>query len=154
MFKTNKSVLFDLEVYKIVFLFILALHLSDGKAQGLLFNSNDSLVNKRTSLHVFNPDIPTFKDYLVINFDLSLWDNAHLGYVFNLADKDNSYSLSYIYMNGEGYLNFNIDRQSNKIKIPLQASLLKKNRWMKVKIYLDLMNLFMFILSLLGGRRR
>jgi len=138
MFKTNKSVLFNLEVFKIVFLFILALHLSDGKAQGLLFNSNDSLVNKRTSLHVFNPDIPTFKDYLVINFDLSLWDNAHLGYVFNLADKDNSYSLSYIYMNGKGYLNFNIDRQSNKIKIPLQASLLKKNSWMKVKIYLDL----------------
>ncbi|MDB5153396.1 MAG: hypothetical protein JWR54_2147 [Mucilaginibacter sp.] len=135
MLKTNKILLLN---FKVFFLFVLTLQFPDSKAQGLLFNSNDSLLTKRTSLHVFSSDLPVFRDHLSINFDLSLWDNAHLGYVFNLTDKDNSYSLSYLYMNGAGYLNFNIDRQSNKIKIPLQASLLKKEKWMKVKVDLDL----------------
>lgn len=138
MLKTNKTIFFNL--YKTVFLFLLALHVFDGKAQGLLFNSNDSLLTKRTSLHVFSDQVPEFKDHLFINFDISLWDNAHLGYVFNLAEKDNSYSLSYLYMNGAGSLNFNIDRQSNKIQIPLDASMLKKGKWMKIRMDLDLKN--------------
>jgi len=134
--KINRNLLLNWKV--IVCLFILSFQFLDSKAQGLLFNSNDSLLTKRTSLKVFNADIPEFRDHLFINFDLSLWDNAHLGYVFNLAEKDNSYSLSYLYNDGAGYLNFNIDRKSNKIKIPLDASLLKKKKWMRVKIDLDL----------------
>ncbi|MDB5026262.1 MAG: hypothetical protein JWP78_4017 [Mucilaginibacter sp.] len=135
MLKTNKILLLN---FKVLFLFVLTLWFPDSKAQGLLFNSNDSLLTKRTSLHVFSSDVPVFQGHLSINFDLALWDNAHLGYVFNLADKESSYSLSYLYMDGAGYLNFNIDRQSNKIKIPLEASLLKKEKWMKVKVDLDL----------------
>jgi DNA-binding SARP family transcriptional activator len=123
---------------KTILFFILTLGFLDCKAQGLLFNSNDSLLTKRTSLQLFRSEVPLFQDRLLINFDLSLWDNAHLGYVFNLADRDNSYSLSYLYMDGAGYLNFNIDRQSNKITIPLQASMLRKGKWIKVKIDLDL----------------
>lgn len=126
--------------YKAVFLFILVFYASNSKAQGLIFNSNDSLLTKRTSLQVFGPEVPVFKNHLSISFDLSLWDNDHLGYVFILADKDNSYSLSYLYRDGAGYLNFNIDRKSNKIKIPLQASLLKKENWMKVRVDMDLIN--------------
>lgn len=140
MLKTNKILLRGFKVFKILFLFALILQCSRSKAQGLLFNSNDSLLTKRTSLHVFSNDVPVFKDNLSISFDLSLWDNAHLGYVLNLADKDNSYSLSYLYMDGKGFLNFNIDRQSNKIKIPLNASLLKKGKWMRIKLNLDLKN--------------
>jgi hypothetical protein len=134
----SKTLLFNL--YKTIFLFILSFCVLDSKAQGLVFNSNDSLLTKRTSLQVFSADAPIFKDHLSINFDLSLWDNANLGYVFNLADKDNSYSLSYLYMDGAGYLNFNIDRKSNKIKIPLHASLLKKENWMKVRVDMDMKN--------------
>jgi len=110
----------------------------NAKGQGLLFKSNDSLLTKRTSFHVFSSDMPEFHHHAFINFDLSLWDNSNLGYVFNIADKDNSYSLSYLYNNNTGYLNFNVDSKSNKIKIPLQPAILKKKRWMKVKIDLDL----------------
>ena len=113
-------------LYKTVFLFILSFCVLDSKAQGLVFNSNDSLLTKRTSLHVFGADPPVFKDHLSISFDLSLCDNANLGYVFNLADKDNSYSLSYLYTNGAGNLHFNIDRQSSKLTIPLRADQLKR----------------------------
>jgi DNA-binding SARP family transcriptional activator len=136
MLKFNKALFFYL--YKTVFLLLFTFQFLDGKAQGLLFNSNDSLLTKRTSLRVFNNDVPEFRRHLYIDFDLSLWDNAHLGYVFNLAQKDNSYSLSYLYMNSSGFLNFNIDRKSNKIQIPLDKSMLKKGKWMKVHMDFDL----------------
>lgn len=136
--KINKNLL--LILLKSAIQFILIFYTLDSKAQGLIFNSNDSLLTKRTSLQVFGSDMPVFKDRLIISFDLSLWDNGHLGYVFNLADKDNSYSLSYLFMDGAGYLNFNIDRKSNKIKIPLRASWLKKEKWMRVRMDLDLKN--------------
>jgi DNA-binding SARP family transcriptional activator len=136
MLKFNKALFFYL--YKTVFLLLFTFQFLDGKAQGLLFNSNDSLLTKRTSLRVFSNDVPEFYGHLYINFDLSLWDNAHLGYVLNLAEKDNSYSLSYLYMNSSGFLNFNIDRKSNKIQIPLDKSMLKKGKWIKVRMDFDL----------------
>jgi len=109
-------------------------------AQGLLFNSNDSLVTRRTSLRVFGDNVREFHGHLSVSFYLSLWDNAHLGYILNIAGPNNSYSLSYIYLNGRGFLNFNIDRKSNKINIPLDQSLLKKGKWIPVTLDLDLIN--------------
>jgi len=109
-------------------------------AQGLLFNSNDSLVTRRTSLHVFGNNSHEFHGHLSISFHLSLWDEEHLGYILSIAEKDNSYSLSYLYLNGAGYLNFNIDRKSNKIKVPLDASILKKGRWIPIALDIDLVN--------------
>ena len=139
MVKKSKILLLQFKVYKVVFLLIMMLPAFKGIAQGLLFNSNDSLLSKRTSYEVFKTVEPTFKDYLLISFDLSLWDNEHLGYVFNITDhKDNSYSLSYIRNNNSSYLNFNIDSKSNKIKIPLRITQLKKRNWINVKVKLDL----------------
>jgi two-component SAPR family response regulator len=110
------------------------------KAEGLMFSSNDSLVAKRTSYDVFKTATPVFKDHLLIDFDLVLWDKNHLGYIFNVSDKNNSYSLSYINTDNTSYLNFNIDRVSNKLKIPLQDSQLKKHKWIKVKVDFNLLN--------------
>jgi len=126
------------KVRTIILLVIVHLYVLETGAQGLQFNSEDSLLTQRTSYRVFSKDPPVFQDHFFISFDLSLWDNANLGYVFNLAGNDNSYSLSYLYANGTGTLNFNIDRKSNKISIPLPASLLKKRNWFKVRIDLDL----------------
>jgi len=109
------------------------------KGQGLQFNSNDSLMGKRTSYEVFKQAPPTFNGHLSISFSLSLWDNAHLGYVLNITDsKANSYSLSYIYFNKQPYLNFNIDSRSNKITIPLSLKQLSRRTWIPVKVDLDL----------------
>ncbi|WCT14078.1 kelch repeat-containing protein [Mucilaginibacter jinjuensis] len=110
------------------------------KAEGLMFSSNDSLVAKRTSYDVFKATTPVFKEHLLIDFDLVLWDKNHLGYIFNVSDKNNSYSLSYINTDNTSYLNFNIDRVSNKLKIPLQDSQLKKHKWIKVKVDFNLLN--------------
>lgn len=108
------------------------------KGQGLQFNANDSLLIKRTSYNVFASGNTTFRHHLLISFDLSVWDRSNLGYILNVADKENSYSLSYLFNNDTGYLNFNIDAKSNKIKIPLSQTLLVRKKWMKVVISFDL----------------
>jgi len=140
MIRKDKILLLLPQAYKIVFLLVMLLPAVKSKAQGLQFNSNDSLMSQRTSYVVFANEAPTFNDHLSINFDLSLWDNDHLGYVFNITDtKSNSYSLTYIYnYNGSPTLNFNIDSKSNKIEIPLSLAQLKKRKWIKIRADIDL----------------
>lgn len=140
MIKKDKDLILHLKVYKIILLFILVVPALKSQAQGLMFNSNDALMSERTAYTVFSSDAPTFHDHLRMNFDLSLWDNEHLGYVFNIIDSHkNSYSLTYIYnINGSPALNFNIDSKSNKIKIPLHLSQLNKRIWINVKVDIDL----------------
>jgi len=122
----------------ILLLYILSLSVLRAHGQGLQFKSEDSLLTQRTSYRVFSSHVPVFYGHFYISFDLSLWDNANLGYVFNLADKDVSYSLSYLYTNGAGSLNFNIDSRSNKLSIPIPAAALQRNKWLKIKIALNL----------------
>ena len=140
MIEKDKGLLLNLKVYKILWLFVMLLPVLKGNAQGLMFKSNDYLMGERTSYTVFASDIPTFYDHLAMDFDLSLWDNEHLGYVFNIIDsRGNSYSLTYIYnLNGSPSLNFNIDSKSNKIKIPISLAQLNKRNWIRIKVYIDL----------------
>jgi two-component SAPR family response regulator len=142
MIRKDKVLLLPPRLYKIMFLLLMLLPAVKGNAQGLQFNSNDSLMSQRTSYVVFANETPTFNNRLLISFDLSLWDNDHLGYVFNITDtKNNSYSLTYIYnYNGSPTLNFNIDSKSNKIEIPLSLAQLKKRKWIKIKVDIDLKN--------------
>ncbi len=121
---------------------ILCFSVLTARSQGLLFKSEDSLLTRRTSLHIFDNHPPLFRDNFYIEFDLSLWGNSNLGYVLDVAgkDSDNSYSLSYLYTNGAGALNFNIDRKSNKLVIPLASSLLRKKAWFRVRLDFDLTN--------------
>jgi hypothetical protein len=126
------------KVVRTILLIILCFSILHAHTQGLQFKSEDSLLTQRTSYHVFNSHVPTFYGHFYISFDLSLWDNANLGYVFNLADKDISYSLSYLYNSGAGSLNFNIDSKSNKLSMPITAAALQKKNWLKLKIELDL----------------
>src|SRR5438067_8009950 len=98
MAKKSNVLMLSKRACKIVLLFMMMLSALRSKGQGLQFGSNDSLMSKRTSYQVFKDDAPTFHDRLVISFDLSLWDNQHLGYILNLTDdQGNSYSLSAIY---------------------------------------------------------
>lgn len=133
-----RKLFFDFGILGLVICLCACLLGTTAQAQGLMFNSNETLINKRTSYNVFNYTTPTFDDRLSISFDLSLWGNQNLGYIFNLTGKHDSYSLSYLYNNDAAVLNFNIDRKSNKLKIPLTASQLGKRKWIKIKVDLDL----------------
>jgi DNA-binding SARP family transcriptional activator len=139
MTKAGRILLLQSWVYKVLIFAGILCSSIKAQAQGLQFNSNDSLMEKRTSYSVFKQDKPAFNDHLSIRFDLALWDNSHLGYVLSIADnQNNSYSLSYIYLNGAAYLNFNIDSKSNKLTIPLSLKQLSKRTWIPVKIDVDL----------------
>jgi two-component SAPR family response regulator len=108
-------------------------------AQGLRFNSNDSLINKRTSYNVFQQESPKFNKQLTIAFDLSLWDVEHFGYILNITDNNqNSYSLTYNHTTDQGNLYFNVDGKTNKLKIPLKKDLLVRRNWLAVRLELDL----------------
>lgn len=133
-----KRLHFKSGVLGIVFYVVAGLFATTAKGQGLMFNANETLLNKRTSYNVFNTITPTFDNHLLINFDLSLWDKENLGYIFSLTGKTDSYSLSYLYYRNEAILNFNIDRKSNKLHMPLSLSQLGKRKWIKIKVDLDL----------------
>jgi two-component SAPR family response regulator len=115
--------------------------LQESAAQGLRFNSNDSLINKRSSYDVFSKQTPKFDKELILAFDLSIWDLEHFGYILNITDQQQkSYSLTYIHSNDQGSLYFNIDGKQSKLKMPLDKAILKKNTWIKVRIKMDLEN--------------
>ncbi|MCO5949125.1 hypothetical protein [Mucilaginibacter flavidus] len=56
MIRKNKIFVLHFHVYKIVFAFIILFAAVKGKGQGLQFNSNDSLLAKRTSYSVFKTE--------------------------------------------------------------------------------------------------
>ena len=137
MWQVKKMLLRNYKTY-ISALLLFCSTVAGANAQGLMFNSNQSLLNKRTSYDVFNTIAPEFKDKLSLIFDLSLWDEQNLGYIFSLAGKKESYSLSYLYFNGAAYLNFNIDRKCNKLKILLSPAQLGKRKWIHIRADFDL----------------
>lgn len=115
---------------------LLFLLVSSAKAQGLLFNSNDSLLLKRTSYQVFSGTVHRFQDQFQISFDLSIWDKKHFGYLLTLKDDAGKlYTLSYLYPGKDtGFLHFNIGNESNKIKIRLTPEQLRQRQWMTIKL--------------------
>jgi len=104
-------------------------------AQGLLFNSNDSLLLKRTAYQVFSKP-PQFNNNFSISFDLSIWDKKHLGYVLTVKDDAGRlYTLSYLYPGKDtAYLHLNIGNESNKIRIRLTPSQLQERQWMTIRL--------------------
>ncbi len=104
-------------------------------AQGLLFNSNDSLLLKRTAYQVFSKP-PQFNNNFSISFDLSIWDKKHFGYVLTVKDDAGRlYTLSYLYPGKDtGYLHLNIGNESNKIRIRLTPSELQQRQWMTIRL--------------------
>jgi two-component SAPR family response regulator len=122
----------------VIIVLIFYFSIPSGRAQGLMFSSNNTLISKRTSYQVFTKTDFSFSTRLHIDFDLLLWDENHLGYIVLVTDKDNSYSLSYLNTKNTSSLNFNIDRVSNKLNIPLNEDEINKHKWIKVKIDFDL----------------
>ncbi|WP_295768969.1 BTAD domain-containing putative transcriptional regulator [uncultured Mucilaginibacter sp.] len=105
-------------------------------AQGLLFNSNNASISKRTSYQVFGKNEINIRSHLHVDFELMLWDQNHLGYIFQFGNSENSISLSHLNTHDTSSLNLNIDRVSNKIKAPFDLNKLGR-KWVKIAIDLD-----------------
>lgn len=109
-------------------------------SQGLLFNSNDRLIDERTSYSVFAKEQPTFYNSFLVDFDLSIVDPNSFGYIFSIKDKNNdtSYSLAYINNDENSFqLKFNLDGVSNLLTIPLKKTTLGARRWINISIHFN-----------------
>lgn len=122
-------------LFSTLMVLVMLLICSKANAQGLLFNSNDSLLLKRTSYQVFD-GAPQFNNHFSISFDLSIWDKKHFGYILTVKDDAGRlYTVSYLYPGKDmGYLHLNVGNESNKIKIQLTGSELQQRQWMKIKL--------------------
>jgi len=111
-----------------------------GNSQGLLFNSNDSLIAQRTEYNVFGNNQPDFNKPFEIDFDLSILDSNSFGYILTIGDKKSStsYSLTYLKRAEESFeLSFNLDGVENLLKIPLDKNSLGYKKWIKLSLKFD-----------------
>lgn len=123
-----------------VIIFINLLILNNGFAAGLRFNGSEHLIDERTSYDVFCGKSPHFSGKLNINFDISLLEPSHFGYIVRLKNNeaDKIYNLSY-YIDGETTLfKFNEEGGKNLITAKLRNQELQKLHWFNISIAFDM----------------
>ena len=117
-------------LFKLLFISIVAFPFL-GRAQGIRFNSSDSLIINRTSYKVFAHNQPKFVGDINIDFNVSIIDSETFGYVFYIKDKNNpiSYSLAYVGKDKKsGEIKLNLDGVKTLFTFPLKkASLGERN---------------------------
>ncbi len=121
---------------KSIFLIILMFSFSV-EAQGIRFNSNDNLINNRTSYNVFAHYQPVFEGDFNIEFDVSIKNSEIFGYVLYLNDKINpvSYSLAYVSKDqNSGEFKLNLDGVKTVLTVPIKKELLGSRKWIKVSL--------------------
>ena len=113
-------------------------------AQGLKFNSNDSVISKRTSFNLFEYEKPKIEGDLTISFELSFYETPSFGYIFNIKDKSNpiSYSLALVFEKDQtgtiqNFLKFNIDNEEEIFSIPLDKNEIGERKWNNITISLN-----------------
>jgi len=110
-------------------------------ASGLLFKTNQELIESRTSLDLYNGDFQKMTDSFSIRFDISIWDTYAFGYVFRLVNKkQEEINLVFVTFRGNDSLHFDFNSNiTNKfIHIPVSKEILKKENWLPVFMHFDL----------------
>ena len=109
-------------------------------ANGVLFSGNSSLVDKRTSYSVFNPEnIPTFQDELTMSFEIQIKEFNTFGYLFSLQDQvtNNSYILVFTFDNhSHSLFQFNTEGKSNHTTIKFSNNALN-HRWIPIRLSIN-----------------
>ena len=133
-------------IYVIIFFISWIIQLSfasDNSASGLLFRSNNELIDHRTSLDLFNGSYKKFENTFSVNFDLSIWDIKRFGYVLRLVDEQEK-EISLVFVNFKGnnnlYFDFNYSETTNSVQIPVSKENLVKVKWINFSLTFDLKN--------------
>jgi len=109
---------------------------------GLKFNGNDYPINKRTSYSIFGDKTVEFSEYFEVEFNLSLYSAAEIGYIIRIKNRqsDKIYNLFY---DGQGeniVFRFNEEGKSSLIIAEMDKEELLDAHWFKMKIAFDLKN--------------
>lgn len=107
------------------------------KAQGLHFNSNNMLIEERTSYRVFEYNNLVFEGEFKITFKLKINSRDTYGNIISIGDQNSldTYSLTYVYGNDQASsLKFNQTGKRNLLNIPLDGTGFYSGKWMMVSI--------------------
>ena len=111
-------------------------------SQGLKFQGNEKTINERTSYDVFCKHIPTFNNYLSINFDISFSEPSTVGSILRIKDTEQNitYNLSYNATSELITLKFNIEGRVNLISSDFPYKDMENHRWHKIFVFFDMKN--------------
>lgn len=111
------------------------------QAQGLQFYGNKFPIAERTTYHIFNEStIPTFTNYITIDFELKIQDFNTFGYLLHLVDPatDTAYSLTFTDVDkGISAFKFNTEGKTNHISMNFANDSLQL-KWIPVKLHINL----------------
>lgn len=120
----------------LIFFFVLNILIPiDGVSQGLLFSSNEQLIDKRTSYNVFFENTPHFGSHFSIEFEISISDPKTFGYILSIGEKKKFIKYTLIYLeneNSNSELRLNLEGKKNLLTIPLNKRQIGLRKWIKV----------------------
>ncbi len=109
-------------------------------SQGLKFTGLEQPIEKRTSYNVFGTSSPEFAGRLEISFDMALYHESEIGYIFRIKNKAEQkvYNLFYdgqgdrivFMLNDEGY--------SSLIRAEIGTGALENMNWIRTSVTFDM----------------
>lgn len=109
-------------------------------SQGLKFAGLEQPIDKRTSYDVFNGDAPDFSGSVHMSFDMALYPESEIGYIFRIknSSRNKVYNLFYDGQ-GDGSTIFMLNDEGYNclIRAELHKSVLKELNWVGISVMFD-----------------
>ncbi|MBN2484386.1 MAG: DNA-binding transcriptional activator, partial [Bacteroidales bacterium] len=108
---------------------------------GLKFNGNEQPIDKRTSYNVLGNKTVTFSDSLQVGFDISLYPETQIGYIFRIKNKESN-KIYNLFFDGQGDVlkfKFNEEGENNLISAIIDKNELTDMQWFKMDITFNLL---------------
>jgi len=111
-------------------------------AQGLKFVGSEQSIDKRSSLEVFNPKKPAFREQFSISFDLQISSNSPIGYILRIKEESQKpiINLYYDEENNKAIFRLNEEGKYGLITSSINREKLTEQSWIPVKLNFDLVN--------------
>lgn len=143
----NRRFTFSIKLFTYIsILSCFLLHTLGIQAQGLFFKGNEYIIDQRTSYNVLRKISPTFKDSLVISFDLSAEHKPNTGYIYRIKTQEPSltFNLSYDSQGADVAYKLNEEGKSTLIAIHLSKENTRSGAWLPTELKFDLSKQLIF----------
>lgn len=139
---TRRKLYVDRLSKQIALIIFFCLNIFHIQAQGLLFKGNEYIIDERTSYNVFKNDLPTFKDALSINFDLSTNYRPNTGYILRLKTQIPSLIFNLSFDSQSNYIVYKLNEEgkSTLLTIKINKEDFREGAWHSVGLKFDLSN--------------
>lgn len=128
--------------FRVIFLFFILIPFIS-LAQGLKIQGNNFFIDNRTCFNVFDKKQPTFKEELILNFEIALQDLSGAfatGYILRIKNEEENTTYNILYKEQEDMAVFNFNHEGKDVLITAEIS--KKqlyiHPWMKFHLSFDI----------------